>query len=135
MCLEFKEHSLNPAGSSDALDTVQKDVMKLVEEILQYLNILIDYAPIESIECLRQLQKYMFKRNLASNLHGEYQKFTEMYKKGIINGFYNELFVNAGKYFGNEYSPIDEKFAKNIKLFEPMVVYCLTVSILHLIVI
>lgn len=133
LCIEFKENPIptsSTATSTSAFpeaDTIHhRVIMKLMEEVLQYLNILIDYAPIESIECLRQLQKFMFKRNLASNLNGEYKMFYEIYKNGIINGIHYELFRTS---LQNEYSSIDEKFAKNIKLFEPMVVYCLTVSI------
>ncbi|KAL5284302.1 HTT family protein [Megaselia abdita] len=132
LCIDFKENFL----SSDPLDSTcstsssssssSPEIMKMMDEILQYLNILIDYAPIESIECLRQLQKFMFKRNLGSYLNGEYMKFMEVYRNGIEHNIHNEIFLNVRASLQKEFASIDEKFAKNIKLFEPMVVYCLT---------
>lgn len=133
LCIDFKVNSLSSepsASTSQDTDAMHhKQMIKLIDEILQYLNILIDYAPIESIECLRQLQKFMFKRNLGSYVHGEYRKFNEVYKNGIIHGTHKEIFRIVRASLSNESSSIDEKFAKDIKLFEPMVVYCLTVSI------
>ena len=127
MCIEFKEHSVTSATQDT--EPIYKETMKLIEEILQYLNILIDYGPIESIDCLRQLQKFMFKRKLSNSIDGgEYMKFTEIYCNSIDKGLYGELFEFIKENFCHEFPTIDEKFAKNIKLFEPMVVYCLTVS-------
>ncbi|KAH8363432.1 hypothetical protein KR084_010163 [Drosophila pseudotakahashii] len=42
--------------------------LKLIEEILHYLTKLINYAPAECVACLRQLLKYLFAQNYASQV-------------------------------------------------------------------
>ncbi|EDV53310.1 uncharacterized protein LOC6555425 [Drosophila erecta] len=42
--------------------------LKLIEEILHYLTRLINYAPAECVACLRQLLKYLFAQNYASQV-------------------------------------------------------------------
>ncbi|KAH8247796.1 hypothetical protein KR038_010072 [Drosophila bunnanda] len=149
LCLE----SL-PSGSPPEL--------KLIEEILHYLTKLINYAPAECVACLRQLLKYLFAQNYASQVRlqpsatdGHHAAFTRPYfvAKGRGHGAVSTLLptINskpeqgAG---GAARQPIDTvplqalgmlfvrglqpptppagDCARLIKLFEPLVIYCLT---------
>ncbi|KAL9892588.1 huntingtin isoform 3-T3 [Glossina fuscipes fuscipes] len=48
--------------------------LKLIEETLQYLTKVINYAPEECIACLRQLLKYLFARNYGNRQQGSRQQ-------------------------------------------------------------
>lgn len=61
-------------GTSAA--SVCNSVLKLIEETLQYLTKVINYAPEESIQCLRQLLKYLFARNYG-NRQQQYKPMTK----------------------------------------------------------
>ncbi|XP_061397578.1 uncharacterized protein LOC133333280 [Musca vetustissima] len=183
---------LGQTGSTQSLDSVP--VLKLIEETLQYLTKVINYAPEESIGCLRQLLKYLFARNYGNRQYqqqqpykhqmkqGHYPAFIKSYFKakckeqhcclgsnnttnvtqkpsttiqlqsikglsGNVNVFGNsstagsgysstvspqddylllsELFASGLKYHAWK-SPHETELARHIKLFEPLVIYCLT---------
>lgn len=76
--------SLGQAGSSQGLDSVP--VLKLIEETLQYLTKVINYAPEESIGCLRQLLKYLFARNYGNRQYQQQQQ--QPYKHQMKQGHY-----------------------------------------------
>ncbi|KAH8312123.1 hypothetical protein KR044_009489, partial [Drosophila immigrans] len=57
-----------PPPATAALATTASPPLKLIEEILQYLTKLINYAPGECVACLRQLLKYLFGQNYASEV-------------------------------------------------------------------
>ncbi|KAH8381559.1 hypothetical protein KR093_008204, partial [Drosophila rubida] len=57
-----------PPPATAALATPASPALKLIEEILQYLTKLINYAPGECVACLRQLLKYLFGQNYASEV-------------------------------------------------------------------
>lgn len=59
------------SSSSGSLDCIP--VLKLIEETLQYLTKVINYAPEESIACLRQLLKYLFARNYGNRQQYQHQ--------------------------------------------------------------
>ncbi|KNC31562.1 hypothetical protein FF38_12739 [Lucilia cuprina] len=60
-------------AASGVSATVCNSVLKLIEETLQYLTKVINYAPEESIACLRQLLKYLFARNYG-NMQQQYKQ-------------------------------------------------------------
>ncbi|XP_065372443.1 uncharacterized protein htt isoform X2 [Calliphora vicina] len=62
------------AAASAASATVCNSVLKLIEETLQYLTKVINYAPEESIACLRQLLKYLFARNYGNRQLQQYKQ-------------------------------------------------------------
>ncbi|XP_054081814.1 uncharacterized protein LOC105217216 isoform X1 [Zeugodacus cucurbitae] len=53
--------------------------LKLIEEILQYLSKLVNYAPGECIACLRQLLKYLFGQNYGNQQRDYYATFIRPY--------------------------------------------------------
>lgn len=55
--------------------------LKLIEETLQYLTKVINYAPEESISCLRQLLKYLFARNYGNRLHQQQKQIQHLQKQ------------------------------------------------------
>lgn len=65
-------------------------VLKLIEETLYYLTKVINYAPVESIACLRQLLKYLFARNYGNrqNIRKKcnYPAFTKAYFRAKSKG-------------------------------------------------
>lgn len=176
--------------------------LKLIEEILQYLTKIINYAPVESIGCLRQLLKYLFARNYGNRQKEWYPTFVQPYFRArartqrwqqrlemqneitaataepsnrmntvsLINSRLNATTTNIPtttkigtmhSTANNEYNLIvaatntnssedwiifgelitqglnfvasksehENDCAKHIKLFEPLVIYCLTVSV------
>lgn len=147
--------------------------LKLIEEILHYLTKLINYAPAECVACLRQLLKYLFGQNYASqvvlqpadvdvDVDGYHSAFIRPYfaAKGMGHGAGSTLLptinskLRAGGGAGGAAAepPIDTgplqdlgllfvqglqppaqpagDCVRLIKLFEPLVIYCLTVSTL-----
>ncbi|XP_001955065.3 uncharacterized protein LOC6501358 isoform X1 [Drosophila ananassae] len=141
--------------------------LKLIEEILHYLTKLINYAPAECVACLRQLLKYLFGQNYASqvvlqpadaDVDGHHSAFIRPYfaAKGRGHGAGSTLLptinskVQAGGGAGGAAAeqPIDTgplqalgllfvqglqppappagDCVRLIKLFEPLVIYCLT---------
>ncbi|XP_070143648.1 huntingtin isoform X2 [Drosophila kikkawai] len=150
LCLEF-------------LPSASPPELKLIEEILHYLTKLINYAPAECVACLRQLLKYLFAQNYASQVRvqpsatgGHHAAFTRPYfvAKGRGHGAVSTLLptINSkpehGAGGGAARQPIDTaplqalgmlfvrglqpptppagECARLIKLFEPLVIYCLT---------
>ncbi|XP_046806711.1 uncharacterized protein LOC111675673 isoform X2 [Lucilia cuprina] len=65
--------SATTMAASGVFATVCNSVLKLIEETLQYLTKVINYAPEESIACLRQLLKYLFARNYG-NMQQQYKQ-------------------------------------------------------------
>lgn len=61
-------------AASGATAIVCNSVLKLIEETLQYLTKVINYAPEESIACLRQLLKYLFARNYGNRQLQQYKQ-------------------------------------------------------------
>ncbi|XP_020811155.1 LOW QUALITY PROTEIN: uncharacterized protein LOC110186345 [Drosophila serrata] len=150
----------------ESLPSASPPELKLIEEILHYLTKLINYAPAECVACLRQLLKYLFAQNYASQLRvqptattdGHHAAFTRPYfvAKGRGHGVLSTLLptINskpeqgAGAGGGAARRPIDivplqalgmlfvrglqpptppaGDCARLIKLFEPLVIYCLT---------
>ncbi|XP_075150769.1 huntingtin isoform X2 [Haematobia irritans] len=67
----FSSSASSSAAASGSVSTgldYVPSVLKLIEETLQYLTKVINYAPEESIACLRQLLKYLFARNYGNRL-------------------------------------------------------------------
>lgn len=62
--------------------TVCNAVLKLIEETLQYLTKVINYAPEESLACLRQLLKYLFARNYDNRQQQQQQHNQQKGKQG-----------------------------------------------------
>ncbi|KAH8383215.1 hypothetical protein KR009_007393 [Drosophila setifemur] len=152
----------------EARPTSSPPELKLIEEILHYLTKLINYAPAECVACLRQLLKYLFAQNYASQVRlqpmddGPHSAFTRPYfaAKGRGHGAGSALLptinskpetgagAGAGAGGAATQQPIDNgplqavgmlfvqglhpptppagDCARLIKLFEPLVIYCLT---------
>ncbi|XP_050316699.1 uncharacterized protein LOC126750928 isoform X2 [Bactrocera neohumeralis] len=67
-------------GSSSATAVFPTNAtLKLIEEILQYLSKLVNYAPGECIACLRQLLKYLFGQNYGNQQRDYYATFIRPY--------------------------------------------------------
>ncbi|XP_049306307.1 uncharacterized protein LOC105226425 isoform X2 [Bactrocera dorsalis] len=68
-------------GSSSSATAVfpTNATLKLIEEILQYLSKLVNYAPGECIACLRQLLKYLFGQNYGNQQRDYYATFIRPY--------------------------------------------------------
>ncbi|ALC47217.1 htt [Drosophila busckii] len=138
VCLEA---SLASASTSTAS-------LKLIEEILQYLARLINYAPGECVACLRQLLKYLFGQNYASLVqrqpNGYHNAFVRPYFAAKCGRTTTTTATNTttttttaatatstelGALFVQGMAP-DTPPASDcvrlIKLFEPLVIYCLT---------
>ncbi|KAH8332800.1 hypothetical protein KR074_011076 [Drosophila pseudoananassae] len=148
----------------EATPSASPPELKLIEEILHYLTKLINYAPAECVACLRQLLKYLFGQNYASqvvlqpadgDVDGHHSAFVRPYfaAKGRGHGAGSTLLptinskLRAGAGAGGG-PPIDTgplqalgvlfvqglqppappagDCARLIKLFEPLVIYCLT---------
>ncbi|KAH8250152.1 hypothetical protein KR026_006018, partial [Drosophila bipectinata] len=148
----------------EATPSASPPELKLIEEILHYLTKLINYAPAECVACLRQLLKYLFGQNYASqvvvqpadgDVDGQHSAFVRPYfaAKGRGHGAGSTLLptinskLRAGARAGDG-QPIDTgplqalgvlfvqglqppappagDCARLIKLFEPLVIYCLT---------
>ncbi|XP_037950007.1 uncharacterized protein LOC119681023 [Teleopsis dalmanni] len=77
-CIELRAHSPQQGSSSVGIFP-SNTVLKLIEEILQYLTKLINYAPCECIACLRQLLKYLFAQNYGNRQQDYYGAFMQPY--------------------------------------------------------
>lgn len=145
--------------------------IKLIEESLTYLATLINFAPTESINCVRQLLKFMFKMNFVSRAdqyaylienrflttaegEGENEVFARVrelhrFQSGGGDIFSSRRPSEAGSMSSSPLStPLklvgiassglltaaDAKRMENggnIKLFEPVVIQCLKVSLMN----
>ncbi|XP_017083196.2 LOW QUALITY PROTEIN: uncharacterized protein LOC108116020 [Drosophila eugracilis] len=143
--------------SLEGMATTSSPELKLIEEILHYLTKLINYAPAECVACLRQLLKYLFAQNYASQVVlqpsaiggiGHHAAFIRPYfrAKGrghgagstllpTINSKPEEATIDTaplqalGMLFVQGLQPATPPAgdcARLIKLFEPLVIYCLT---------
>ncbi|XP_017062532.1 LOW QUALITY PROTEIN: uncharacterized protein LOC108102290 [Drosophila ficusphila] len=158
----------------EAMDSGSPPELKLIEEVLHYLTKLINYAPAECVACLRQLLKYLFAQNYASQVRlqptptsggvGHHASFIRPFfaAKGrghgagsaplpTINSKPEEALRGAGAAGAAHRQPIDTDTdaplqamgmlfvqglqpaspptgdcVRLIKLFEPLVIYCLT---------
>ncbi|XP_067624466.1 uncharacterized protein htt [Eurosta solidaginis] len=66
-------------GSGTSAVYPSNATLKLIEEILQYLSTLVNYAPGECIVCLRQLLKYLFGQNYGNQQRDYYATFIRPY--------------------------------------------------------
>ncbi|XP_069961794.1 uncharacterized protein htt isoform X2 [Bactrocera oleae] len=72
--------NIGPGGGSGATAVFPTNAtLKLIEEILQYLSKLVNYAPGECIACLRQLLKYLFGQNYGNQQRDYYATFIRPY--------------------------------------------------------
>lgn len=181
-CLEASPPPATATLASSLSGSYSSPALKLIEEILQYLTKLINYAPGECVACLRQLLKYLFAQNYASDVqrqpNGFHATFVRPYfaarrRDNMPNGQGNgngsaatatagstllptaamnpaittqtaaakttsaqqlistspaalgALFVQGIK---AQSTPPAGDCVRLIKLFEPLVIYCLTVS-------
>ncbi|XP_064551246.1 uncharacterized protein htt [Drosophila montana] len=165
LCLEASTPSPPPpppAPATATLATANASALKLIEEILQYLTKLINYAPGECVACLRQLLKYLFGQNYASQEqrqpHGYHATFVRPYfvAKRSASASASGDFTLLGSTTAATTTPAEATattqqliasqsalgalFVRGmqpnappagdcvrlIKLFEPLVIYCLT---------
>ncbi|KAH8294827.1 hypothetical protein KR018_003480 [Drosophila ironensis] len=159
-CLNALSFCLEASPSASPPD------LKLIEEILHYLTKLINYAPGECVACLRQLLKYLFAQNYASQVQlqpsaasgdGPHATFVGPYfaAKGRGHGAGSTLLPTINSKLGTAAegaagqqqidtgslqalgmlfvqglkppTPPAGDCVRLIKLFEPLVIYCLTV--------
>ncbi|XP_032597539.1 uncharacterized protein LOC6569724 [Drosophila grimshawi] len=154
LCLEASAPPVTGVlGASNA------PALKLIEEILQYLTKLINYAPGECVACLRQLLKYLFGQNFAGQVQREvavnHDSFVRQYFEAKRAGGASTLLPAASVSLGvttttttatpttttiEEPPTLGSLFVQGmqaevppasdcvrlIKLFEPLVIYCLT---------
>lgn len=182
-CLEASPPPATATLASSLSGSYSSPALKLIEEILQYLTKLINYAPGECVACLRQLLKYLFAQNYASDVqrqpNGFHATFVRPYfaarrSDNMANGHGNGSTAAAAAAAGSTLLPtaamnpaittqtaaakttttvqqlistypaaLGALFVQGmkaqstppagdcvrlIKLFEPLVIYCLTVS-------
>lgn len=105
-----------------------KDPLKLIADLLLYLNSMFMYAPLESVQTIQHLLRFMLARNYAVQLE-EYSRVRQMvWSNGdSVNRFVRlkQLWTLADDQRSIEYAPA--ALGSNIKLFEPMVIRCLKV--------
>lgn len=106
-----------------------KDPLKLIEELLTYLNSMLMFAPLESVQTIQHLLRFMLARNYAVRLE-DYTRFMQLvWTRGDpADGFtrLRQLWTLGDEHRGADYVPA--ALGTNIKLFEPMVIRCLKVS-------
>lgn len=177
-CLEASPPPATATLASSLSGSHSSPVLKLIEEILQYLTKLINYAPGECVACLRQLLKYLFAQNYASDVqrqpNGFHATFVRPYfaarrRDNMAVGHGNGSAATAGstllptaamnpaittqtaaakttsaqQLISTSPAALGALFVQGIraqstppagdcvrliKLFEPLVIYCLTVS-------
>lgn len=177
-CLEASPPPSTATLASSLSGSYSSPVLKLIEEILQYLTKLINYAPGECVACLRQLLKYLFAQNYASDVqrqpNGFHATFVRPYfaarrRDNMADGHGNGSAATAGstllptaamnpaittqtaaakttsaqQLISTSPAALGALFVQGIraqstppagdcvrliKLFEPLVIYCLTVS-------
>lgn len=177
-CLEASPPPATATLASSLSGSYSSPALKLIEEILQYLTKLINYAPGECVACLRQLLKYLFAQNYASDVqrqpNGFHATFVRPYfaarrSDNMANGHGNGSAATAGstllptadmnpaittqtaaakttsvqQLISTSPAALGALFVQGmkaqttppagdcvrlIKLFEPLVIYCLTVS-------
>ena len=137
------------------------DSIKLIEEVLTYLSALINFVPKRCIICLKQTLKYMFYMNyicrakhyehFATNEHvfeindsdavlvtfDIVKKFSLFKPQNVLQSIIkqSQLQSNESKSLPSlQKLPTDKlgDLAVHIKMFEPIVLRCLKVSLLNL---
>lgn len=131
------------------------DSIKLIEEVLIYLSTLINFVPKRCVICIKQMLKYMFYMNFVCRTK-QYEYFTENLFEVNDTAKVLNLFVVVKRFFA--YKPFTmaadaddasdattinnsggtnlfqsdklSNLSNHIKLFEPIVIRCLKVSLL-----
>lgn len=100
---------------------------KIIIEILSYLMKLINFAPEESVICIKNLLKYLFGQNFLAR-RNEFDYFIN--KSFYVNDLDSlaEMFDLMKEFSSYKSMEINVDLKSYIKLFEPMVIHCLKVS-------
>lgn len=100
---------------------------KIIIEILSYLMKLVNFAPEESVICVKILLKYLFGQNFLARTNN-YEIFIN--KKFYIQDLDSstEMFDLIKEFSSYKSMDINVDLKSYIKLFEPMVINCLKVS-------
>lgn len=100
---------------------------KIIIEILSYLMKLINFAPEESVICIKILLKYLFGQNFLAR-RNEFDYFIN--KSFYVNDLDSlaEMFDLMKEFSSYKSMEINVDLKSYIKLFEPMVIHCLKVS-------
>lgn len=102
---------------------------KIIIEILSYLMKLVNFAPEESVICVKILLKYLFGQNFLAR-RNEYEIFIK--KSFYIHDLDSlaEMFDMMKQFSSYKSMDINVDLKSYIKLFEPMVINCLKVQYL-----
>lgn len=106
-----------------------KDPLKLIADVLLYLNSMLMFAPLESVQTIQHLLRFMLARNYAVQLE-EYSRMRHLvWTPGDATdrfGRLKQLWTLDDDHRNVEHQPA--ALGSNIKLFEPMVIRCLKVE-------
>lgn len=100
---------------------------KIIIEILSYLMKLVNFAPEETVICIKILLKYLFGQNFLAR-RNEFEIFIK--KSFSINDLDSlaEMFDLMKEFSLYKSMDVNVDLKSYIKLFEPMVIHCLKVS-------
>lgn len=108
------------------------DSIKLIEEVLNYLSALINFAPKQCVVCVKQMLKYMFGMNYTCRIE-QYQQFDNLPYTLTELDQITAVFEMAKKFSYDSFTTLIPTAATNnigvhIKVFQPIVLRCLKVS-------
>lgn len=100
---------------------------KIIIEILSYLMKLVNFAPEETVICIKILLKYLFGQNFLAR-RNEFDIFIEksFYIKDLDS--LTEMFDSMKEFSSYKSMDVNVDLKSYIKLFEPVVIHCLKVS-------
>lgn len=100
---------------------------KIIIEILSYLMKLVNFAPEETVICIKILLKYLFGQNFLAR-RNEFDIFIKksFYIKDLDS--LTEMFDSMKEFSSYKSMDVNVDLKSYIKLFEPVVIHCLKVS-------
>ena len=101
------------------LKVMTKDHMKLLEEIVNYMNQLIYFQPEDCIVTTKVLLKFLFKRNFT-NRKEDLETIRDLAEKGDATTVF-EMFENFSSFDSSEIAQ-ENNFEHSIKQFDPLVI-------------
>lgn len=117
-------YSLSTALELKLIENLTTSI-RFIEEVLAYLKTIIVHVPKKSVICTRALLKYLFGRNFIKRRQNYDFYLTKSFRLTDEDGMI-EFFDYTKDFY--TYKPSDDMNAdlgSYIKLFEPMVIYCL----------
>lgn len=113
------------------LPTEISDTIKLIEEVLSYLSVVMNFAPKQCVVCVQQMLKYMFGMNYTCRVE-QYQQFDDLPNTLTALDHISAVFEVAKKFSYDSLAVLPTAATNNIgihiKVFQPIVLQCLKVS-------